>query len=186
MTVWYAGAYAPAYQTVIYTKRYAPAYQTVIYTEWHAPAYQTVIYIEWHMLLHTRRSSTQSDICSCIPDGHLHRVTYAPAYQTVIYTEWHKPGVPLIQQFSWWWAHGCPKHVQNINKHTWKIVCQVGYLQGSQETQFYYSNIRRHPAAATCKEHERITKRKATFLTKIFKEHWTFLSYTFPFRRKLI
>jgi hypothetical protein len=31
MTVWYAGAYAPAYQTVIYTA-YAPAYQTVIYT----------------------------------------------------------------------------------------------------------------------------------------------------------
>ena len=30
-TVWYAGAYAPAYQTVIYA--YAPAYQTVIYAE---------------------------------------------------------------------------------------------------------------------------------------------------------
>jgi len=39
------------------------------------------------------------------------------AYQTVTYTEWHKPGVALIQLFSWWRAHGCPKHVENINKH---------------------------------------------------------------------
>jgi len=48
---------------------------------------------------------------------------YAPAYQTVIYTEWYKPGVALIQQFSWWWAHGCPKHVENINKYTRKKLC---------------------------------------------------------------
>jgi len=52
-----------------------------------------------------------------------------PAFQTVIYTEWHKPGVALIQYFPWWWAHGCPKHVENINKHTWKTVRQVAYLQ---------------------------------------------------------
>jgi hypothetical protein len=32
---------------------------------------------------------------------------------------------------SWWWAHGCWKHVENWNKHIRKkIVCQVGYLQG--------------------------------------------------------
>ena len=24
--------------------------------------------------------------------------------------------------------HGCPKYVENRNKHTWKIVCQTGYL----------------------------------------------------------
>ena len=40
-------------------------------------------------------------------------------------SEWHKPGVALIQQFSWWWAHGCLKHVQNRNKHTWKTVRQL-------------------------------------------------------------
>jgi len=51
------------------------------------------------------------------------------AYQTVIYTEWYKPGVALIQKFSWWWARGCPKYVENRNKHTQKIVHQVGYLQ---------------------------------------------------------
>ena len=32
--------------------------------------------------------------------------------------------------FSWWWAHGCPKRVENRNKHTWKrIVRPVRYLQ---------------------------------------------------------
>ena len=37
----------------------------------------------------------------------------------------------LIYIFSWWWAHGCPKHAQNRNKHTWKrIVRQIGHLQG--------------------------------------------------------
>jgi hypothetical protein len=52
-----------------------------------------------------------------------------PAHQTVIYTVWHIPDVVLVQ-FSWWWAHGCPKHAENRNKHTWKItVRQVGYLQ---------------------------------------------------------
>jgi hypothetical protein len=55
---------------------------------------------------------------------------YAPAYQTVISTEWHIPDIVLIQSFSWWWTHSCPKHVENRNKRTWKrIVCQVGYLQ---------------------------------------------------------
>jgi hypothetical protein len=25
--------------------------------------------------------------------------------------------------FSWWWAHSCPKHVENRNKHTKKELC---------------------------------------------------------------
>jgi len=62
-----------------------------------------------HMLLHTRRSSTKSDIyscipdghlhsdiCSCIPDGHLQKVTYAPAYQTVIYTVTYAPAYQTV------------------------------------------------------------------------------------------
>ena len=56
-----------------------------------------------HMLLHTRRSSRQSDINQ----------------------------VAFIQQFSWWWAHGCRKHIENRNKHILKIMYQVGYLQGT-------------------------------------------------------
>jgi hypothetical protein len=33
--------------------------------------------------------------------------------------------------FSWWWARGCPKHVENRNKHTRKrTVRQVGYWLG--------------------------------------------------------
>ena len=30
--------------------------------------------------------------------------------------------------FSWWWAHSCPKHVEKRNKHTKKIVHQVGFI----------------------------------------------------------
>jgi hypothetical protein len=25
--------------------------------------------------------------------------------------------------FSWWWAHSCPKHVENRDKHTNNKVC---------------------------------------------------------------
>ena len=78
---------------------------------WSGELYQLYQYDIWYMSL---------VVCKfdCTPDGHPH--------------EWHIPDVVLIQliQFSWWLAHGCPKHVENKNKHTWKtIVCQVGYLQ---------------------------------------------------------
>jgi hypothetical protein len=46
--------------------------------------------------VHTRRSSTHSD---------KYQVSYWYSY------------------FSWWWAHSCPKHVQNTNKHTKKELC---------------------------------------------------------------
>jgi hypothetical protein len=46
--------------------------------------------------LHTRRSPTQSDI-----------------YQTLYWYIW----------FSWWWARGCSKHVENWNKHIRKKNC---------------------------------------------------------------
>jgi len=51
-----------------------------------------------------------------------------PANQTVIYTEWHKPGGALIQTFSWWWTHSCPKNVENRNKHTWKICVSIWFV----------------------------------------------------------
>jgi len=36
------------------------------------------------------------------------------------------------------WAHGCPKHVENRNNHTWKrIVHQVGYLQRLMSIYMY-------------------------------------------------
>jgi len=52
---------------------------------------------------HTIRSSTQSDI---------NKVSH-----------WYNNSRDEGQ-------NGCPKHVENRNKHTWKIVPQVGYLQG--------------------------------------------------------
>jgi hypothetical protein len=46
--------------------------------------------------LQTRRSPTQSD-----------------TYQMLYWYNW----------FSWWWAWGCSKHVENWNKHIEKEVC---------------------------------------------------------------
>jgi hypothetical protein len=53
--------------------------------------------------LHTRRSPTQSDM-----------------YQMLYWYNW----------FSWWWARGCSKHVEKLNKCK-RIVRQVGYLQAT-------------------------------------------------------
>ena len=58
-------------------------------------------------------------IQTCTPNGHLW--VQRDIYQKSYWYNW----------FSWWWAHGCPKHVENKNKHIWKrIVRQVGYLEG--------------------------------------------------------
>jgi hypothetical protein len=51
--------------------------------------------------LHTRRSSTQSVI-----------------YQVSHWYNW----------FSWWWAHGCPKHVENRNKHIRKNCASIWFI----------------------------------------------------------
>jgi len=55
MTVCYAGAYAPAYQTVIYIIVSMRHLVYVTLCRWPSA-------MQEHMLLHTRRSSTQSDI----------------------------------------------------------------------------------------------------------------------------
>jgi len=51
--------------------------------------------------LHTRRSSARSD-----------------KYQV---SHWYS-------LFSWWRAHGCPKHVENRNKRTWKICSSIWFI----------------------------------------------------------
>ena len=34
------------------------------------------------------------------------------------HTEWQIPVSHRYSNFSWWWAHGCPKHVEIRNKYT--------------------------------------------------------------------
>ena len=41
----------------------------------------------------------------------------------VTYTEWHIPDAVLINWYSWLWARGCSKHVENLNKHIEKELC---------------------------------------------------------------
>ena len=109
MTVWYAGAYAPAYQTEWHhiTRSFIVSMRPLAYVTmctWlsgmqdhmllhtrqsdiilhghlhRLTSFQTVSYTVWH---HARRSPTQSDI---ITDSHLQGVT---SYRAVIYTGWH-------------------------------------------------------------------------------------------------
>ena len=42
---------------------------------------------------------------------------FRPAHETVTDREWRISDVVLINWFSWWWARGCSKHVENWNKH---------------------------------------------------------------------
>jgi len=63
--------------------------------------------LEAHHILHISRIRVK---------GHIQNDIYQMSY-------WYN-------LLSWWWAHGCPNHVENRNKHTWKrIVHQVGYLK---------------------------------------------------------
>jgi len=50
--------------------------------------------------------------------------------------------------FSWWWAHRCPKHVEKRNKYTRKTVHQVGFIHLVEITnkmqpciRIYYSTV---------------------------------------------
>ena len=49
------------------------------------------------------------------------------------HTEWQIPVLHINSNFSWRWAHGCPKHVEKINKHI-KQNCAPSwiYLQDFQ------------------------------------------------------
>ena len=85
------------------------AYQTVIYiratmcpsSEEITVCRQHVVFVTLCGWLHTRQSSTQSE-----------KYKVSQSY------------------FSWWWAHSCPKHVEERNKHTKKNCAPSGlYLQ---------------------------------------------------------
>jgi hypothetical protein len=43
------------------------------------------------------------------------------------HTEWQIPVLHRYSNFSWWWAHGYPKHVEKINKYT-KQNCASSWI----------------------------------------------------------
>jgi len=57
------------------------------------------------------------------------------------HTEWQIPPSHRYSNFSWWWAHGCPKHVQKRNKYT-KQNCAPSwiYLQASSPDRFSFED----------------------------------------------
>ena len=107
VTVWFAGAYAPAYQTATHTKWKIPVshryslhvsgnYVPIIRRTYCI--YATLVFFTlyvWpsgmreHMLLQTRQSSIQNN---------KYQVSYKYKYSC----------------FSWWWAHSHLKHVQKL------------------------------------------------------------------------
>jgi len=102
MTVWYAGAYAPAYQTVIYAQFFMYVYfyslhfsgshvsiiRRIIVSVWHL-VYVTLC--RWpsgtleHMLLHTRRSSTHNFSCMFISILYTFRAAMCPSSGELLY-----------------------------------------------------------------------------------------------------
>jgi len=71
--------------------------------------------------LHTKRSSTQSDI-----------------YQVLYWCIW----------FSWWWARGCSKHVENWNKYiekncasSWSFTKNHNKMHGQQNIYIFFKEL---------------------------------------------
>ena len=64
------------------------------------------------------------------------------------HTEWQIPASHRYSNFSWWWAHGCPKHVEKRNKCTkqnrapnWIYLQDNSYCSLSTK----YPHLRRPP-----------------------------------------
>ena len=53
------------------------------------------------------------------------------------HTEWQIPVSHRYSDFSWWWAQGCPKHVQNENKYT-KQNCTPSWIYLQDCLIFYH------------------------------------------------
>ena len=58
-------------------------------------------------------------------------------------TEWQTPVSQRYNNFSWWWAHGCPKHAEKRNKYTkqkfapsWIYLQDCTRMKGQQNTKF--------------------------------------------------
>jgi hypothetical protein len=76
--------------------------------------YLNSLRVSSNLVLINRRINCITNFPTCILDGQ------SDIYQMLYWYNW----------FSWWWARGCSKHVQNWNKHIEKrIVRQVGHLQ---------------------------------------------------------
>ena len=69
---------------------------------------------------------------------------FHPAYRTVIYIEWKYQVSRRYGIFSWWWAHGCPKHAEESNKHikkicapSWFYLQDCTWMHGQQNIKFW-------------------------------------------------
>ena len=53
---------------------------------------------------------------------------------------------------SWWWAHGCSKHVENWNKHIRKKICASSWLFTSNTicALFWFKNAQVSATVSSC------------------------------------
>jgi hypothetical protein len=97
-------------------------------------------------------------------------VSSKPAHQTV----WHIPDVVLIQLIFLMMDNGCPKHVENRNKHIWKrIVRQVGYLQTLQRLE----NV--HFVGICCTKNKPLRTGRPIYRTGVPLSSWCCILYIY-------
>ena len=97
-----------------------------------------------YVILSRWQSGVQVWIPTCIPDGRLHRVTYT------------KCRIDTNNSPDDGHMAGCPKHVENRNKHINKLCIKLVYLQ--RLYKFMLSEI--------------VYNFTATFLKRLLKKHW--------------
>jgi len=80
-----------------------------------------------------------------LASGLLVGVKLQPADHTATHAEWQIPVSHRYSNFFWWWAHGCPKHVEKRNKYT-KQNCAPSWIYLQDGTSVWYQEICRQTA----------------------------------------
>ena len=84
-----------------------------------------------------------------VASGLLVGVSLQPADQTpetptsrpdATHTEWQIPLSYRYSNFSWWWAHGCPKHVEKRTKYT-KQNCEPCWIYLQERLTIFFFNL---------------------------------------------
>jgi len=68
----------------------------------------------------------------------------------ICHTEWQTPVSHRYNSFSWWWAHGCLKHIEKRNKYTkqncapsWIYLRDCTRMHGQENIKFCNSSMER-------------------------------------------
>jgi hypothetical protein len=91
-----------------------------------SPSGESILSIQHMVCVTLCRWPSITQVGKELPDLHTRR------------SEWHYQMFYWYNWFSWWWARGCSKHVENWSKYIEKrIVRQVGYLRELSVNDMY-------------------------------------------------